>query len=91
MHRTSAEILNFIVITKASITRVTFAFSLCFPSERVVLKTNIPSKMLKDLVTKAIETETEGVRREVLEKGKKSKKINIKEISFLTRCVFKGQ
>ena len=47
--------------------------------------------MLKDLVTKAIETETEGVRREVLEKGKKSKTINIKEISFLTRCVFKGQ
>ena len=89
MHRTSAEIL--IVITKASITRVTFAFSLCLPSERFVLKTNIPSKMPKDLVTKAIGTETKGVRREVLEKGKKSKKINIKEISLLTRCVFKGQ
>lgn len=89
MHRTSAEIL--IVITKASITRVTFAFSLCLPSGRFVLKTNIPSKMPKDLVTKAIGTETKGVRREVLEKGKKSKKRNIKEILFLTRCVFKGQ
>lgn len=89
MHRTSAEIL--IVIPKASITRVTFAFSLCFRSERFVLKKNTPSKMLKDLVTKAIETETKGVRREVLEKGKKSKKRNIKEISFLTRRVFKGQ
>ena len=33
-------------------------------------------------MTKAIETETKGVRREVLETGKKSKKRNIKEISF---------
>ena len=61
-----------------------------FPFERFVLKTNIPNKMLQNLVTKAIETETEGVRREVLEKERKvKKKRNIKEI--FTRCVFKGQ
>lgn len=43
-------------------------------------------------MTKAIETETEGIRREVFEKERKvKKKRNIKEISLLTRCVFKGQ
>ena len=69
---------------------VTFAVSLCFPSQRLVVKIYIPSKTLQNLETKAIETETEGVRRE-RKKGKKSKKRNIKEISFLTRCAFKGQ
>ena len=64
-----------------------------FPFESFVLKTNIPSTMLQNLVTRAIETETEGVRREVLEKErkvkKKKKKRNIKEI--FTRCVSKAQ
>ena len=70
MHRTSAKIL--IVITKASIMRVTFAFSLCYPS--FVLEINIPSKTLQNLETKAIETKTGGVRREVLEKERKVEK-----------------
>ena len=53
---------------------VTFAVSLCFPSERFVVKIYIPRKTLQNLETKAIETETEGVRREVLERERKVKK-----------------
>ena len=68
MHRTSAEIL--IVIPKA-VSRGLRLLSRSVSLRAFCSTGKYPSKMLQNLVTKAIETETEGARREVWRRKEK--------------------
>ena len=71
MHRTSAEIL--IVIPNA-VSRGLRLLSRSVSLRAFSSKDKYPSKVLQNLVTKAIETETKGIRRAVFEKERKVKK-----------------